>query len=88
MESLHKNNTWELVELPNSEKFVHSKWLFKIEFRTPEVEEAMCKKMLVAKGYNQILGFDFIDVFSPIVKHGSIQVLLGIVAMYDFELER
>ncbi|KAG8488852.1 hypothetical protein CXB51_016759 [Gossypium anomalum] len=33
-------------------------------------------------------GVDFTDVFSPVVKHGSIRALLGIVAMHDLELEQ
>ncbi|KAG8496528.1 hypothetical protein CXB51_007650 [Gossypium anomalum] len=31
---------------------------------------------------------EFTDVFSPVVKHSSIQALLGIVAMHDLELEQ
>ncbi|KAG8497142.1 hypothetical protein CXB51_008390 [Gossypium anomalum] len=52
------------------------------------VEEARYKVRLVAKGYSQIPGVDFTDVFSPVVKHSSIRALLGIVAMYDLELEQ
>ena len=51
------------------------------------VEEAGYKARLVAKGYSQIPSIDFIDVFSPLVKHSSIRALLGIVPMHDFELE-
>ncbi|KAG8489007.1 hypothetical protein CXB51_016978 [Gossypium anomalum] len=36
----------------------------------------------------QIPGVDFTDVFSPVVKHSSIRVLLGTVAMHDLELEQ
>ncbi|KAG8474318.1 hypothetical protein CXB51_033774 [Gossypium anomalum] len=73
MKSLHKNKTWDLV--------------FKKKEGTPEVEEPRYKARLVTKGYNQIPRVDFTDVFSPVVKHSSIQALLGIVAMYDLELE-
>ncbi|KAG8471995.1 hypothetical protein CXB51_036506 [Gossypium anomalum] len=38
------------------------------------------------KGYSQIPGVNFTDVFSPVVKHSSIRALLGIVAMHDLEL--
>jgi hypothetical protein len=43
---------------------------------------------LVAKGYSQILGIDYNDVFSPVVKHSPIRTLLSIVAMHDYELEQ
>ncbi|KAG8482498.1 hypothetical protein CXB51_024223 [Gossypium anomalum] len=88
MESLHKNRTWDLVELPKGKKAVRCKWVFKKKEGTPEVEESNYKARLVAKGYSQILGVDFTDVFSPVVKHSSIRALLGIGAMHDLELEQ
>ena len=36
------------------------------------VEEAEYKARLVSKGYSQILGIDFTDVFSLVVKHRSL----------------
>ncbi|KAG8502968.1 hypothetical protein CXB51_000803 [Gossypium anomalum] len=88
MESLHKNNTCDLVKLPKGKKNVHCKWVFKKKEGTPGVEEPRYKARLVAKGYSQIPRVDFTDVFSPVVKHSSIRALLGIVAMHDLELEQ
>ena len=62
--------------------------MFKKKEGTPGVEEPRYKIKLVAKGYSQIPGVDFTDVFSPVVKHSSIWALLGIVAMHDLELEQ
>ena len=72
MESLHKNGTWNMVRLPKETKVIHCKWVFKKKEGTPGVENARYKVRLVAKGYNQILGVDFTDVFSPVMKHSSI----------------
>ncbi|KAG8480138.1 hypothetical protein CXB51_024910 [Gossypium anomalum] len=38
------------------------------------------------KGYTQKEGIGYNEVFSPVVKHSSIQILLALVAQYDFEL--
>ena len=62
--------------------------MFKKKEGTPGVEEPRYKARLVIKGYSQIPGVDFTDVFSPVVKHSSIRALLGIVAMHDLELEQ
>ncbi|WVZ89176.1 hypothetical protein U9M48_035612 [Paspalum notatum var. saurae] len=51
-------------------------------------EPARYKVRLVAKGYSQIPSTDFNDVFSPVVKHSSIRMLLSLVAMHDYELEQ
>ncbi|KAG8498762.1 hypothetical protein CXB51_005210 [Gossypium anomalum] len=88
MKSLHKNKTWYLVKLPKGKKTVCCKWVFKKKERGQGVEEPRYKAKLVAKGYSQISGVDFTDVFSPVVKHSSIRALLGIVAMHDLELEQ
>ncbi|KAG8474474.1 hypothetical protein CXB51_031434 [Gossypium anomalum] len=72
----------------NQEPSNYSKEMFKKKEGTPGVEEPRYKARLVAKGYSQIPGVDFTDVFSPVVKHSSIQALLGIVAMHDLEIEQ
>jgi hypothetical protein len=52
IESLHKNQTWELVELPKGQKIVGCKWVFKKKEGTPGVEASRFKARLVAKGYS------------------------------------
>ena len=42
----------------------------------------------MAKGYSQVQGIDFNEVFSPVVKHTSIRILLSLVATKDLELEQ
>ncbi|KAG8490261.1 hypothetical protein CXB51_016079 [Gossypium anomalum] len=88
MESLYKNKTWDLVKLPKGKKTIRCKWVFKKKEGTLGVEEPRYKARLVAKGCSQVLGVDFTDVFSPVVKHSSIRALLGIVAIHDLELEQ
>lgn len=44
------------------------------------------KARLVAKGFTQKKGVNFNDVFSPVVKHISIQILFSMVEMLDPEL--
>nr|GEX74205.1 retrovirus-related Pol polyprotein from transposon TNT 1-94 [Tanacetum cinerariifolium] len=40
------------------------------------------------RGFDQREGIDFNEVFSPVVRHTSIRVLLSIVALQDLELEQ
>ena len=61
--------------------------MFKKKEGTLGVKNAWYKAILVATGYSQIPGVDFIDVFSQVVKHSSIRALLGIMAFHNYELE-
>ena len=87
MESLHKNEAWDLVELPAGRKSICSKWVFKKKTNT-EGKVEKYKARLVAKGYSQVLGIYFGDIFSLVSKVTSIRLLLYVAASFDFEVEQ
>jgi len=67
---------------------VGCKWIFKRKPGLSEKEAIRYKARLVAKGFSQKEGVDFNKIFSPMVRHTSIRVLLAIVANQDLELEQ
>jgi hypothetical protein len=86
MESLNKNEMWDLVELPIGRNFVGRKWAFKKKMNVVGQVEKF-KARLEAKGYSQVEGVDFGDIFSPIAKLTSIRVLMSLAATFDLEIE-
>jgi hypothetical protein len=88
MESLHKNQTWDLVELPERKKKIGCKWVFKKKEAVSEKGGEKFKARLVAKGYSQQKGVDYEEIFSPVVRHTSIRAILALVAHYDMVLEQ
>ena len=64
------------------------KWIFKRKEGILRVEDIGFKAHLVAMGYSQIEKVDFNDVFSPVIKHSSIQVFLVLVVMHDLDLKQ
>ena len=51
MEALDKNESWDLVELPDGRKPIGSKWVFKKKLNVAGKVEKY-KARLVAKGYS------------------------------------
>ena len=74
------------MELSKGKKVLRNKWVFKLKRDGDKLVKY--KARLVVKGFNQKQGIDFDEIFSPIVKMSSIQVVLGLVASLDLELEQ
>lgn len=88
IDSFHKAHTWNLVERPRGQKVIGCEWLYKLKPGIPGVEGKRYKGRVVAKGYSQKEGIDYHEVFSPVVKHTSIRIILSIVVNMDYELEQ
>ena len=87
MESLRKNDTWDLVRFPDRRKKINSKWVFKRKTYGVGCFDKF-KAQLVAKGYSQVEGVDFGEIFSPIAKLTSIRVLMSLAATFDLEIDK
>ena len=86
MQSLVKNHTWKLARQPKGKKSIGCKSIHTQKEGFPSKNDVRYKARLVAKGYAQKKGIDYNEVFSPVVKHSSIRILLALVAQFDMEL--
>ena len=75
--SLMKNNTWNLVDLPDGKNLYGCKWLFKVK-RNADGSINRYKVRLVAQGYLQEAGEDYDEIFAPVAKYNTIRSVLGI----------
>ncbi|KAK9217525.1 hypothetical protein WN943_006152 [Citrus x changshan-huyou] len=85
---LYKNETLELVKRSANKRVVGCKWIFKVKEGLTGSEPKRFKARLLAKGYAQKEGVDFKEVFSLVVKHASIRVILPLTAIQDMELDQ
>lgn len=63
--ALKANGTWSLKALPLRKKPIGCKWVYKIKFK-PDGTVKRYKSRLVAKGYNQVEGLDFVKLLLPL----------------------
>ena len=87
-DSLDKNHTWDIVDRPPRHRVIGCKWIHKLKEGIPGVEEPRYKSRLVAKGFTQVEGVDYNEIFAPVVKHVSIRIILSYVVNVDAELEQ
>ncbi|XP_017431881.1 uncharacterized mitochondrial protein AtMg00820-like [Vigna angularis] len=68
IQSIEKNQTWELMDLPARAKIIGVKWVYKTKLNElGEVDKY--KAMLVAKGYSQQHGIDLISLKYLLMLH-------------------
>lgn len=87
LDSIHENETWELVELPQGRKAIGSKWVFKIK-----VDEngkiTRRKARLVAQGFSQQYGVDYDEVFAPVVRNATFRLLLSDAGVQGYKVKQ
>ncbi|GKD27591.1 retrotransposon protein, putative, ty1-copia subclass [Tanacetum coccineum] len=66
----------------------YCKWLFKIKEGIECVQKPRYKERLVARRFTRRAGIDYNEVFSLVVRHKSIWVILALTACKDYELEQ
>jgi len=74
-----KNGTWQIVPKPEKCKEISSKWVFRIK------DDGTHKARLVARGFTQVAGVDYDEIFAPVVRMDSVRLLFAIAAQQDLK---
>lgn len=77
-----KNETWEVVPMKSNYKQISPKWIFKVKYDSKGNIERY-KARLVARGFSQVAGIDYNEIFAPVVRMDSVRLLFSICAQYN-----
>ena len=79
LDALHKNNTWDMIDLPLGQSVVGCKLVYKIKIKTKaDGSVERYKALLVAKGFTQEYGIDYKETFAPVAHLTSVRCLIAV----------
>lgn len=81
LESIAKNNTWDLVPIEGDVNLLTGKFIFQDKPSGP-------KSHYVARGFQQVYGVDYSDTYDPVVKFTVIRVLCAFVTHQNLEFNQ
>lgn len=86
-DSLTKNETWTLTELPANRRPIDCRWVFKTK-RDSNGKIVRHKARLVIKGCAQRRGIDYDETYAPVVRYTSIRFLLALATKLNHHIEQ
>jgi hypothetical protein len=85
VDSIEKNKTWDLVDLPRHKKSIGVKWVYKTKLNERgQIEKH--KARLVAKGFSQQPGTDYGETFARVARLDTVRTLLAIAAQHKWQV--
>lgn len=85
LDAMDANNTWSVVPLPAGKNIVGCRWVYQIKSDANGQVERY-KARLVANGFSQQEGVNFLDTYSPVAKLVTVKTLLAIVVVKSWHL--
>ena len=83
--AIEKNDTWDLVDLPNNKNLIGVKWVYKKNLNE-KGENDRFKARLVAKGFSQKHGICFGETFSLVARLDIVRKFLATTAQNKWKV--
>lgn len=83
--SLMVNKTWDLAPLPEGKRPITAIWIFTAKTDSKGAI-ARHKARYVARGFDQVEGIDFDEIFAPVARMDSIRMILALSAKFAWEV--
>ena len=86
LDGLRAMGTWEIADLPKDMNAIDTHWVLKIKTDANLILTKF-KARLVARGFTQREGINYTEEFTPVTPIQSIQGVLAIATMQDWEVD-
>jgi hypothetical protein len=83
--SIMKNDVWDTIMRPKGKSIVNSKWIYKIKHATDGTVEKY-KKIFMDRGFSQVEGIDYEEIFSHVSRYTSIHTIISLAAFMGWRL--
>ena len=81
LDMLKQRDVFGLVDALKGHKVINNRWIF-------DTKPNGCKHAhLVAKGFSQVEGIDFDQVFSPVVQFKTVHLMLVLASIENWHIE-
>lgn len=87
LKALERNNAWNLVPLPHGKKTIGSTCVYKVK-RKPDGTVDRYKARLMAKGYHQVHGTDYLESFSLVAKMDTVRLFSALSTLKGWALHQ
>ena len=85
--SIMKNDVWEIVLRPEGKSVVTSRWLYKLKHAANGSAEKY-KARFVVRGFSQIEGVDYDEIFASVARYTSIKALISIAVEVGWKIHQ
>ncbi|KAH9113223.1 hypothetical protein LEN26_000145 [Aphanomyces euteiches] len=87
LDSIKSHGTWKYVEAPIDRKPLKTTWVFRVKENSDGTIDRY-KARLVVKGFLQVKGLDYNDVFAHVMRLESLRTLLAIANAHDLPVDQ
>jgi hypothetical protein len=86
-ESLKHNSVYDIVKLPEGQRAITGRWVYKRKI-DQHGKIKVYKARLVARGFQQREGIDYVETFAAVVKPASYRIFFALAAQFGYKVHQ